>query len=96
MNRLEREIVNEDFIKRDDTYNICIGGTGGWERLNKKINEDEEIRKKRNIKIKEILKAFFENMKEIERSAYFKTIVEKSREKFKINRISFQRKTSYH
>lgn len=25
----EREIVNPEFIKRSDTYNICLGGTGG-------------------------------------------------------------------
>lgn len=27
----EAEIVNEDFIKRDDTFNIKCGGEGGWE-----------------------------------------------------------------
>lgn len=27
---LEKEIVNEEFIKREDTYNMKIGGKGGW------------------------------------------------------------------
>ena len=29
MNELERLVVNEDFIKRNDVYNLCIGGDGG-------------------------------------------------------------------
>lgn len=29
MNDLERAIVNEDFVARSDTYNMCIGGEGG-------------------------------------------------------------------
>lgn len=27
----EREIINEDFLKRDDVYNIKLGGEGGWD-----------------------------------------------------------------
>lgn len=34
MNSKEAEIVNEEFILREDTYNICIGGQGGFEYIN--------------------------------------------------------------
>lgn len=33
MNAKEAEIVNEDFIARDDVYNIELGGKGGWTHL---------------------------------------------------------------
>ena len=35
MNDMEREIVNEEFIARLDTYNIMQGGNGGWNYINK-------------------------------------------------------------
>ena len=35
MNQKEAEIVNQEFIDRDDTYNIKLGGDGGWEYINK-------------------------------------------------------------
>jgi hypothetical protein len=35
MNQKEADIVDEDFIARDDTYNIKLGGHGGWEYVNK-------------------------------------------------------------
>ena len=34
MNLLEKYVVNREFCDRDDTYNINIGGTGGWSHLN--------------------------------------------------------------
>ena len=34
MDEKEKEIVNEEFIKNNNTYNLKIGGEGGWEYVN--------------------------------------------------------------
>ncbi len=34
MNRREADIVDEEFIARDDTYNIMLGGSGGFDYIN--------------------------------------------------------------
>lgn len=34
MDNKEAEIVNEEFLKRDDVYNLKLGGEGGWDYLN--------------------------------------------------------------
>ena len=36
MNDKERELVNEDFVNRSDTYNLNLGGSGGWFECNKR------------------------------------------------------------
>ena len=38
MNLLEKMVVNENFLKRDDVYNLCEGGQGGdtWSCTNRK------------------------------------------------------------
>lgn len=43
----EASIVNEDFVKREDTYNISLGGCGGWSFVNSTISE-ETIEKRAN------------------------------------------------
>ena len=66
----EAEIVDEEFLKRDDVYNLVPGGHGGWDYINSnKLNCRSEnwldARKKSGPKISKALKAFhtFKNIK---------------------------------
>lgn len=62
MNILEKSIVNDEFIIRDDTYNIKLGGDGGWNYVNEngkngcmyyvnKFLEDSKFRESMKLKI---------------------------------------------
>lgn len=46
MNQKEADIVDEEFIARDDTYNIKLGGAGGWDYVIKnRLNFTDSWRK---------------------------------------------------
>ena len=71
MNNKEIDIVNEEFILREDTYNIALGGQGGKllpYKYSLKLSEDERIKRskqtilihsgsKRSLKTKEKMAA---------------------------------------
>lgn len=46
MYNLEAEIVNEDFVKSSNTYNMKTGGTGSWWHVNSKPELYREARSK--------------------------------------------------
>lgn len=50
MNAKEAELVTEEFCQREDTYNICVGGKGGFSYINN--NPDKFLTEKRLASLK--------------------------------------------
>ncbi len=58
MNAKEAELVTEEFCAREDTYNVCPGGKGGWGYINSTITQDQRMQRavSGNIKHVQLLK----------------------------------------
>jgi hypothetical protein len=50
MNAKEAELITEEFCARDDTYNLCPGGQGGWGYVNKTV-WSEDLRRAHNARV---------------------------------------------
>lgn len=82
MNAKEAELVTEDFCLREDTYNLCLGGKGGWD-INK--SKTAFLGKRHSVETKQKIATASRNRK----------ISEETREKIRIhNKTNEQRKIS--
>lgn len=45
MYKKEYELVNKDFVMQENTYNLKIGGSGGWDYINDNITPEEKLLK---------------------------------------------------
>jgi len=77
----EAEIVTEDFLVEENTYNLKIGGFGGFDYLNLKF--DNQAHKKQHIsKMNDIRKLKYPNG-----TFYGKNVTEKTKEKISKSKL---------
>ena len=43
LNQAEKELITEEFCQRDDNYNLCVGGKGGFSYINRTLTKQERI-----------------------------------------------------
>lgn len=93
MNQKEAEIVNEDFIVRDDVYNVIPGGAGGWSYNNNILKNNGAknfFKNKTEEEIKEIRKKAREcALKVVQSKEYSEKTSKRLKEYFKTHEPHF-------
>ena len=71
MNQKERELVTEEFCLRKDTYNLCVGGQGGFSYVNR-LNLNNQ-----NKNVEEIYKMVSDKLRGRKNPNFSQTLKEK-------------------
>lgn len=75
----EKELVTESFVQRTDTYNICIGGCGGFDH----INDDIELRQSKNRKARKTTDSIILSKYNVTNPCYIPGVLDKISKKMK-------------
>lgn len=87
----EKEIVNEEFLLREDTYNLRLGGDGGWDYVN--TNKLYNYKTGREVAIKNLEKANAKNRELFEQGLHRKGFKHSEETKYKISQSSIGKRT---
>lgn len=85
----EKELVNADFIAEENTYNIKIGGFGGWDHISYSKEYMRELAKK-GAATRAGTEAFSEKMRNDPEYRLMFSAIQKKQENERLVRLSFK------
>ena len=98
MNQKEAEIVDEEFVSRLDTYNVKLGGDGGWDYCNTNSELQSQKAKKgwnkygKNHPILKAYKIFYDSLTDDQKDIINNKISQRLIEYYKIHPNPFKNK----